>query len=124
MRLALGLALALALAGSAARADIAREQVSGPAERWTASWYGLPYHGRRAADGSRFDRMASTAAHRSLPFGTRLRVSYEGRVETVTVTDRGPFINGRHLDLSEGTARRLGLHRRGVAAVTVQRIGR
>lgn len=76
-----------------------------------ASWYGEPFHGRRTASGERFDMHAYTAAHRSLPFGTILRVqnTKNGRVVLVEVTDRGPFIKKRVVDLSYRAARHLGV---------------
>ena len=86
-----------------------------------ASYYCCYFHGRTAANGSKFDQMASTAAHKTLPFGTRVRViAQNGRSEIVTITDRGPFIRGRVIDLSLGTARRLGIERQGVASVTLE----
>ena len=87
----------------------------------TASWYGDYFHGRTAADGSVYNMYASTAAHKSLPFGTRLRICYK-TCEVVTITDRGPFIPGRHLDLSKGTATRIGMRDAGVAPVEVYRM--
>jgi rare lipoprotein A (peptidoglycan hydrolase) len=76
-----------------------------------ASWYGEPFHGRRTASGERFDMHAYTAAHRSLPFGTILRVenTKNGRVILVEVTDRGPFIKKRVVDLSYRAARHIGV---------------
>ena len=76
-----------------------------------ASWYGVPFHGRRTASGERFDMHAYTAAHRSLPFGTILRVenTKNGRVILVEVTDRGPFIKKRVVDLSYRAARHIGV---------------
>jgi rare lipoprotein A len=91
---------------------------------WTASWYGDPFHGRPTASGEPFDKNALTAAHRTLPFGTRLRVTYPatGRSVVVRVNDRGPFVPGRDLDLSQAAAERLGLIRAGVARVLVERL--
>ena len=86
-----------------------------------ASYYGPGFHGNLTANGERFNSYASTAAHKSLPFGTKLRVCYS-TCEVVRINDRGPFIHGRSLDLSEGTARRIGLHSRGVGQVTVTRL--
>lgn len=92
----------IALAGSAACA---------PASAEIASWYGPGFHGHRAADGSRFDQDALTAAHKTLRFGTRVRVTClaTGRSVVVRITDRGPFVAGRAIDLSRGAARAIGL---------------
>jgi rare lipoprotein A len=86
-----------------------------------ASWYGGSLHGRRTASGERFDQEALTAAHRSLPLGRRARVTNleNGRSVIITVTDRGPFVRGRIIDLSRGAARRLGFLRAGTARVRV-----
>jgi len=82
-----------------------------------ASYYGSE-SGSRTASGERFNQNAMTCAHRSLPFGTKLRVSTGGRSVIVTVNDRGPFIRGRVLDLSKGAARALGMG--GLARVTAE----
>jgi rare lipoprotein A len=74
----------------------------------TASWYGEPFHGRTAADGSVYDMHEMTCAHRSLPFGALLLVEREGLRVCVRVTDRGPFIAGRELDLSAAAMKALG----------------
>lgn len=108
------IATLLFLAADQARADGARS-FSG-----MASFYGNE-SGSRTASGARFDQNAMTAAHRALPFGTRLRVSHRGRSVIVTVNDRGPFIKRRVLDLSIGAARAIGITRRlGVARVTAE----
>tara|TARA_B100000073_G_C23585092_1_gene513943 strand:- start:406 stop:702 length:297 start_codon:yes stop_codon:yes gene_type:complete len=86
----------------------------------TASWYGDFFHGRTTANGTMFNMHAATAAHKHLPFGTKLRVCYK-TCEVVTITDRGPFIPGRDLDLSKGTAARIGMLDAGVARVNVYR---
>ena len=86
-----------------------------------ASYYGPGFHGNLTANGTRFNSDASTAAHKTLPFGTKLQVCYRS-CEVVTITDRGPFIHGRDLDLSEGTARRIGLINTGVDDVEVTRV--
>lgn len=86
----------------------------------TASWYGQE-SGNRTADGSAFDGSQMVAAHRSWPFGTRLRVSYRGKSVNVVVRDRGPFHRGRQLDLSEAAAGRLGMIDAGVVRVCVER---
>jgi rare lipoprotein A len=84
-----------------------------------ASYYGSE-SGSRTASGQRFNQNAMTAAHRSLPFGTKLRVSHGSRSVVVTVNDRGPFIRGRVLDLSKGAARVIGLTGRGVGRVVAE----
>ena len=87
----------------------------------TASWYGPGFDGNLTANGERYDQYASTAAHKSLPFGSKLRVCYN-TCEVVTINDRGPFIQGRDLDLSNGTAARIGMKSAGVADVKVTRL--
>jgi peptidoglycan lytic transglycosylase len=84
-----------------------------------ASYYGNE-SGSKTASGQRFNQNALTAAHRSLPFGTKLRVSHGGRSVVVTINDRGPFIRGRVLDLSTGAARAIGLTSAGVGRVTAE----
>lgn len=90
------------------------------AEPMVASFYGSE-SGSRTASGARFVPSGLTAAHRTLPFGTRLRVCLSGCV-VVVVNDRGPFIRGRSLDLSSGAARAIGLTARGVGRVEVERL--
>lgn len=84
-----------------------------------ASYYGNE-SGSRTASGQRFNQEAMTAAHRSLPFGTKLRVTHGGRSVVVTVNDRGPFVRGRVLDLSTGAARAIGLTGAGVGRVVAE----
>lgn len=88
-------------------------------ERAVASFYGGHHHGRKTASGERFNMHGMTAAHRSLPFGTRLRVCNGPRCVVVRVNDRGPFIRGRSLDLSRGAAEAIGMVSRGVAPVSM-----
>ena len=83
-----------------------------------ASWYGPGFHGNRTANGEVYDQMGHTAAHKTLPFGTELRVCYQGCVD-VYINDRGPFIGARELDLSYGAAKAIGLVSPGVANVEV-----
>ena len=83
-----------------------------------ASWYGPGFHGRLTANGERYDMHGLTAAHKSLPFGTKLRVCYQA-CTTVRINDRGPFIGARELDLSYGAAKAVGLVQPGVAPVSV-----
>ena len=82
-----------------------------------ASFYGNE-SGRETASGQRFNENAMTCAHRSLPFGTKLKVSHGGRSVVVTVNDRGPFVRGRVLDLSTAAARALGIE--GLGQVTAE----
>jgi rare lipoprotein A len=95
------------------------------AESWTgkASYYS---HGARTASGARFNPGAMTAAHRTLPFGSRLRVTNlaNQRSVLVTVNDRGPFSGGRILDLSAGAANVIGMRQSGVARVHIERLDR
>jgi peptidoglycan lytic transglycosylase len=84
-----------------------------------ASFYGNE-SGRQTASGQRFNQEAMTAAHRSLPFGTKLRVTHGDRSVVVTINDRGPFVRGRVLDLSTGAARAIGLTSAGVGHVTAE----
>jgi rare lipoprotein A len=84
-----------------------------------ASFYGNE-SGSKTASGQRFNQSAMTCAHRSLPFGTKLRVTHGGQSVVVTVNDRGPFIKGRVLDLSTGAARAIGLTSAGVGKVTAE----
>src|SRR6188768_2172182 len=86
----------------------------------TASWYGPGFNGRMAASGERFNQNAMTAAHKSLPFGTKVRVTHRGQSVVVTINDRGPFIRGRVLELSKGAARAIGLTGAGVGHVTAE----
>ncbi len=81
-----------------------------------ASWYGKKFHGKRTASGKRFNMYGKYAAHRTLPFGTLLKVKNlkNGRSVVVEVIDRGPFVRGRHLDLSYGAAKKLGMIGAGV----------
>jgi rare lipoprotein A len=92
----------------------------------TASWYGQKFHGRPTSSGERYDMYRLTAAHKTLKFGTRLRVTNPdtGQSADVTVNDRGPFIRGRDLDLSYGAAKRIGLIKKGVGKVKVEYLGR
>ncbi|AWN44044.1 septal ring lytic transglycosylase RlpA family protein [Methylobacterium durans] len=95
---------------------------SAPAQSGVASWYGPGFHGRRTANGERFNTHALTAAHRSLPFGTQVRVTNKsnGRSVVVRINDRGPFVGGRVIDLSNASARAIGVS--GVAKVSLARL--
>lgn len=91
-----------------------------------ASWYGPRFHGRKTSNGERFNKYALTAAHRTLPFGTEIEVTDPAtqRSIRVRINDRGPFIKGRILDLSEGAAKSLGIMNRGVANIQIRIIKR
>jgi rare lipoprotein A len=92
---------------------------SGRSFAGVASFYGNE-SGSKTASGQRFNQNAMTAAHKTLPFGTKLRVTHGGQSVVVTINDRGPFIKGRVLDLSTGAARAIGLTSRGVGHVTAE----
>lgn len=86
-----------------------------------ASWYGSE-SGNRTASGKHFDGSQWLVAHKSLPFGTNLRLSYKGKSVVVPVEDRGPFIAGRELDLSAAVAKALGTKQAGVAVICMVRL--
>ena len=92
---------------------------TGRVERGTASWYGHPYHGRRAADGEVYDMETLVAAHRTLPFQTWVRVRNvtNNRTVDVRIIDRGPFVNNRIIDLSHAAAKEIELIGPGVGPV-------
>jgi rare lipoprotein A len=117
-------AAAILLAGcrKKARAPGAAAPHPGATETGVASWYGDPYHGRRAADGSVYDMEQMTAAHRTLPFGTRVKVTNltNGKTCEVRITDRGPFVDGRIIDLSRAAARSIDMIGPGTARVRLQ----
>jgi rare lipoprotein A len=102
-----------------ANAAIAPSSASGHSFSGMASFYGNE-SGSKTASGQRFNQNAMTCAHRSLPFGTKLRVTYGGQSVIVTVNDRGPFVRGRVLDLSTAAARAVGLTSAGVGRVTAE----
>lgn len=100
-----------------------------PSPGWTetgiASWYGNPYHGRRTSSGEVFDMNQMTAAHRTLPFGAIVRVTNLDNRKTVSVriNDRGPFSEGRIIDLSRAAAKEIGLIGPGTAKVRIELTG-
>ncbi len=97
----------------------------GYSETGVASWYGHPYHGRPAADGEIYDMETLVAAHRLMPFNTWLRVTNlaNGKTVNVRVIDRGPFVNGRIIDLSKAAARQIDLLGPGTGQVRLEVIG-
>ena len=89
-----------------------------------ASWYGPGFHGRQTANGEVYDQMSFTAAHKSLKFGTLLKITNQKNNKSVVIriNDRGPYIHGRDLDLSKAAALELGMVRKGVARIKVEEI--
>lgn len=89
-----------------------------------ASWYGHPYHGQTTASGETYNMNAMTAAHPSLPFGTKVRVcsARTKRCAVVRINDRGPYVHGRSIDLSKAAAQRIGVYSEGVGEVTINRL--
>lgn len=90
-----------------------------------ASWYGKDFHGRKTASGEVYNMYGVSAAHKTLPLGTQIKVTNleNGRTATMIVNDRGPFVHGRVLDLSYGAAKKLGTVERGVAQVRITAVG-
>ena len=112
----------LALAAGCATTGTRPGAIAGRTEVGTASYYATRYHGRSTASGKRYDEDQWTAAHRTLPFGTRVRVTNlaNRRSVVVTITDRGPFRRGRVIDVSKRAAIDLGFYRAGTARVRVE----
>jgi rare lipoprotein A len=90
----------------------------------TASWYGPNFHGRTAASGETYNQNAMTAAHKTLPFNAKVRVTLQrtGKSVTVRITDRGPYYGGRIIDLSKAAARKLGIINAGTGKVCLTRL--
>ncbi|WP_018476223.1 septal ring lytic transglycosylase RlpA family protein [Pontibacter roseus] len=88
----------------------------------SASWYGSKYHGRKTSSGERYNKNDMTAAHKTLPFGTKVKVTNPANDESVIlrINDRGPFVGNRIIDVSEAAARKLDIHEEGVARVKVE----
>lgn len=109
------------ITGSISQANI---ETGKAIQRGTASWYGPGFHGRKTASGERFNSYDMTAAHPTLPFGTRLKVVNEtnGRSVVVRVNDRGPFAHRRIIDLAKGPAQALGLMSAGTAYVSLHKL--
>lgn len=117
-----GVMIAATLLGGVAGCAARRVPAAQGLWEGNASWYGVDYHGRRAADGSRYNMYELTAAHPSLAFGTRVRVTNlgNGRKVVVTVTDRGPFVEGRIIDVSFAAAQQLDMLDDGVTVVRLE----
>jgi rare lipoprotein A len=115
-------AVAGVLLAGAAQAEPGSQAAETAFQSGKASWYGPGFHGRRTASGERFNSGAMTAAHRTLPFGSRVRVVNKktGRSVVVRINDRGPYAHGRIIDLSRASAEAIGLE--GVASVALARL--
>ena len=109
-------------AGTRPPGSYAPAQAGGDTQVGFASYYDSRFHGARTASGARYDEKALTAAHRTLPFGTRVEVTnlVNGRSVVVTITDRGPFARGRVIDVSRRAARKLDFLRDGTARVRLE----
>ncbi|MBX9571744.1 MAG: septal ring lytic transglycosylase RlpA family protein [Candidatus Obscuribacterales bacterium] len=105
---------------------VAYKPVDGPQDRGKASFYGDRFHGRKTANGERYDQWGMTVAHKTLPFGTILEVTNpaNGKSVILRVNDRGPFVKGRVLDVSTAAAHKLGMVDVGVTSVDYKIIGR
>ena len=101
---------------------LAASGVSRVKQTGLASWYGSGLHGRRTASGEVYNQFGMTAAHKTLPFGSRVRVTNlkTGQSVEVRINDRGPYTRGRIIDLSYMAARQVGVHKRGVAPVHIE----
>ena len=90
----------------------------------TASWYGPGFHGRKSASGETYNQNAMTAAHKTLPFGTKLKVTNQktGKSVTVKINDRGPYVGSRVIDLSKAAASQLGIVKAGTGKVCFTRV--
>ncbi len=112
------------LAGCSTTSYVSDSEVSGRGYRaeGTASYYGKAHHGKRTASGERFNQNALTAAHRTLAFGTRVKVTNldNGRSVVVRINDRGPFGRGRIIDVSKAAAEQLNMLRSGTARVRLE----
>ena len=117
------LAITVVLLGGALAAPAAAEE-SKPIQSGAASWYGPGFHGKKTANGERFNTHDLTAAHKTLPFGTKVRVTNEqtGKSVVVRINDRGPFVRGRVIDLTPAGAQAIGMS--GLAPVSLSVVGR
>lgn len=120
-------AIVVSAASLPASAEMAGSAGLGGESYGIASWYGPGFKDSRTASGEKFDPKALTAAHPTLPFGTLVEVSRQDRKKKsviVMVTDRGPFVAGRSIDLSRAAARRLHMSHQGAVPVRMQVVGR
>ena len=119
-RRALGVVSSIVLPATLALAAIPLEAGARNIQTGQASWYGPGFHGKKTASGERFNQHALTAAHRSLPLGTRARVTNlrNGKAILVKINDRGPYHGGRVIDLSRAAARHLAMG--GISRVRIE----
>jgi rare lipoprotein A len=122
--LAGGCASAAAKGSKTSTASSSKSVSRSSTETGVASYYAHKYHGRKTASGERFDMNALTAAHKTLPFGTKVKVTNldNGKTVTVRITDRGPFVKGRIIDLSLAAAKKIDMVKAGIAPVEVRAI--
>lgn len=108
--------------GRTADAGSAAKKKSGFQQKGIASWYGGKFHGRTTASGERYDMNKMTAAHKKLPFGSMVKVTNmdNGRQVVVRITDRGPFVHGRIIDLSRAAAKKIDMIQAGTARVHIR----
>jgi len=113
------LAITAVVLGCALGATSAAAEETKPIQAGAASWYGPGFHGKRTANGEKFNTNDLTAAHKTLPFGTQIRVTNErtGKSVVVRINDRGPYAHGRVVDLSKAAAQAAGIE--GVGQVTL-----
>ena len=113
------LAIAAAVLGCALGVTSVAAEDAKPPQKGVASWYGPGFHGKKTANGERFNTHDLTAAHKTLPFGTKVRVTNEstGKSVVVRINDRGPYAHGRVIDLSKAAAETVGIS--GVGKVTL-----
>ena len=106
----------------AGKTYVSLKSAKGYSETGVASWYGKKFHGRKTASGERYNQNKMTAAHKTLPFGTRVRVKNldNGKNVVVTINDRGPFKKGRVIDVSRAAAKKLGMINSGIAKVNIK----
>lgn len=111
-----------AVTANAPELDIPADSKPLLTETGIASWYGAPYHNRRGSNGEVYDMHAMTAAHRTLPLGSIVRVTNlgSGDAAIVRITDRGPFVEGRIIDLSQAAAAKIGMIQKGTVEVKVE----
>lgn len=123
LRIALIVVIGLGLSACTGAGAVAPD--TGASDTGDASYYADKFIGRTTASGEAYDPDAMTAAHRSLPFGTRVRVTRLSTGESVVVriNDRGPFVRGRIIDLSHAAARELAMLREGVVPVMIEVVG-